>query len=773
MEMGTIKRIDYDRGFGFIEPDDRRNRRDVHFAPRAVQRPIRFDDLNVGQRVQFERRANERGWTATTVQVIIEAAPQPRSADVSIRDPGPGDRFFNPYNFVRYLPPGRETNDPNTRLLGRCLPPPQDRWVGLSGRICCRLTTVTPLFISDSEGIELDAEVEEHKRYRFYRWQGEKAIPAASLRGPIRTVFEAITNSCFATLTDRRLSYRLTGREIRSLVPARIEPPGQDRDGHQRWKLRLLTGASLLRYDRPPDGLYASGVRRYGALRATGRRHSNPPPLADTNEVKHGEECWAVLMEIGFPPSWRVLVLRHTREEAEAELKALQSKRPISSRLTIERGWYCHTNQNAENKHSERFFYPRSSSGDWPEEIDLPDHVRQNYEALIADYQDRHAADVKARKKPDEVEIVERNGNLENHVAYSRFILNRSERRVGGGELVYARLHGRPPNLGVKFIAPVSWPRVAYEHTIAQLLRPPFQPSHHCSDEKLCPACRTFGWVHGGGEGAYRGRVRFSHAELKQHGTDVGEVRLAILSSPKPTTARFYLTGPDGQPHDGRLDEEVGYDGNNGQNLLRGRKIYRHFTPVKEAITSEDRSDQNRTVIDPEGRGAVFEFRVDFENMAEVELGAFLWALTLGGRAYHRLGYAKPLGFGSAIIDVMEVRTLDPQGRYTSLTDPGYAAVSGERIAHWTTTFQQAAQVRWDKPFDELAPVVDLLALTGRSEPRLPVHYPTSPDPTSKGQFEWFTGNKREGNRGPKLELGLAVDDKGLPLISKDGKISP
>lgn len=767
METGRIKMVDRERGFGFIEPDDRRDGKDVHFSRRALPKPALLEDLQPGCRVQFERARSAKGWTATEMHLVSERVTETvRSNQSSARYP-PGYRFLNPYSFLRYLPEGQVIDDPTVQLLGRCDPPPHDRWLGLSGTIHCRLTTVTPLFISDSEGVEPDNKFAKHKRYRFFRWQGKKAIPASSLRGPVRAVFEAITNSCFANLTDRRLSYRLTGREIRTLVPARIEPHGEDREGNKKFKLRLLTGATLLKYDRPPDALYASGVRRYRALRPSGRFTGNPPPPADTNEVNHGEKCWAVLMEARFPPSWRALALRHTNGEAEDVRRSIESERGLTG-LIVQSGWYCHTNQNADNKHSERFFFQSPNADPGVETLEVPQDIQKKYEALVRDYQDRHAADIKLRERPGEVETLERNDKIDHELAYSRHILNKHERKVRGGELVYAKLDGRPPNLAVKFLAPVSWPRVAYEHTIGDLLP---KELRRCSGTALCPACRTFGWVHGDEQGAYRGRVRFHNGTLETVGGQVGELRLAILSSPKPTTARFYLTAPTGEPTNGRPDEEVGYDGNSGENRLRGRKIYRRFPFDEGDITIPARSDQNRTIVDPEGPNAVFQFSVEFDNLAEPELGAFLWALTVGGLGHHRLGYGKPLGLGIAKVEVIRIETLSPHERFTSLSETGFGPVSLERASQWVGEFQRAAELTWGKPFFDLAPVADLLALVGDHEPSLPIHYPKSPDPNSKGQFEWFVGNKREGNRGPKVELGLATSDEGLPLISKDGTV--
>lgn len=79
-----------------------------------------------------------------------------------------------------------EVRNPNQApLLGRCAPPPHDRYVSVTGRIECRLTAVTPLFVSDSEGIDEERAEKSHRHYRFFRDpEGQVAIPGTSLRGP-------------------------------------------------------------------------------------------------------------------------------------------------------------------------------------------------------------------------------------------------------------------------------------------------------------------------------------------------------------------------------------------------------------------------------------------------------------------------------------------------------------------------------------------------------------------------------------------------------------
>lgn len=756
-----------------------------------------------GQAVTFEEGIGPNGKTeaqnVTPIRAVqITATERPTRREASRASRGEsyphGYRFLNPYNFVRFLPEPTidETTPVESRLMGRCPPPPHDRWVGLSGRIECHAEAVTPVFVSDSEGVT----GAEHKTYQFFNVGGKKMIPASSLRGSVRSVFEAITNSCLATFDDKkRLSYRLDTRDARRLVPARIEK--QD----EQWVLRLLPGTAELNAEYPPKELYAASVREYQARKPTGRKKIGPPYPAvslkvlggsQTGEINkygsaqawHGKECYAVLIKVKFPPSWRVLEVFSATEKGERDALARRAElsRQSQGPFEVRRGWLCLTNQNADNKHSERFFFADRKS----KFVHLPDDMRHNYEDLIKDYQDRHARAVSKREKPGLAEGED--------IAYSRFVLNSEERTLNeeGGELVYALLRGRDPNLQVLFIAPVSIPRAAYNHTIGELLDNDKHMRRCDSEEALCPACRIFGWVRGQEkqEGAYASRVHFSHGHLEK-GNPLDAMRLAILGSPKPTTTRFYLTQPGGQPSKGQEDEAIGYDGHNGHNRLRGRKFYRFYQPdygpESRQLHVDEQSDQNRTIRDPEGVGATFTFSVAFENLAPAELGALLWALEIGGKGYHRLGYGKPLGLGSLSVTVTKLKLRNVYARYTSLDDNGWRKQSAkEDRDYWVSLFQkgmawpyaseavrQAADKQgaaaWEVVFGDLPNIKDLLALIGRKEPSLPVHYPLSPDPDTQGQFEWFVGNKRL--KGPKLELALAIEDEGLPLIKKDGSL--
>ena len=302
----------------------------------------------------------------------------------------------------------------------------------------------------------------------------------------------------------------------------------------------------------------------------------------------------------------------------------------------------------------------------------------------------------------------------------------------------------------------------------------------HCGRYvSLCPACRVFGWVRqvdkeGKEESpppeirtAYAGRVRLTHGVLQEeHGSF--NATLAILSTPNPTTTQFYLL-KNGRP-DGRVD----YDSQGAQ--LRGRKFYRHHgnEPSKHAggkyeykRVNEAKDGQNRSVRGVLNEGAVFEFDLEFENLHPLELGALLWSLKLGQGMHHRLGYGKPLGFGSVKVEIASLETLKPAERYGALAGDGWHDRMEDKDL-WIAMFIQAMRNIYGETFNGVLTELHTLL----SDPPLEaIHYPrTSELPTEEGEnFKWFVGNTRK--HGPHIPLALALQDEGLPLMNERGRI--
>ncbi|HPN34209.1 MAG TPA: TIGR03986 family CRISPR-associated RAMP protein [bacterium] len=679
-------------------------------------------------------------------------------------------RFLNPYNFVRPM----EVHNPMVApLLGRCAPPPHDRYTGLTGQITCHLTTATPLFVSDSHNIKIEpVNGKDHLHYQFFHdTEGQIAIPGTGLRGVIRSVFEMVTNSCFSNFAEnKRLSYHLPPSDALRLVPARV------RDRGTKWELELLPGTTTITPAVRPSGpQYAAWVHAYRPLWATSQSSVKVPtsPYARRTGLSlggwaHKDQCDALVEKAKHPlrhfEFWNVVALAKP---------GARLPKPTAGQYKVT-GYLCITNQNIENKHDERLFFNSGAT----HLIDLPREVRQRYEELIQDYQERHAAEVEKRKKkglPIEQPVGKEPG-------FSRFIVHKQAAELADGDLVYAMLESKGLGFTVKYIVPVSIPRVGFVHNLGQLLQP--DDLHHCDEyTQLCPACRTFGWVWNSDDpeqprlnvnvpAAYAGRVRISHARLV-HSAGTFDATLTILSSPKPTTTRFYLRPRSGKPQNGLDDETVSY--NTSDQILRGRKVYRHHGArlnEREYLCAHGaKSDQNRTVHNVQNTGAVFEFKVDFENLAEIEFGALLWALEMEGW-HHRIGFGKPLGFGSATIQILNIAVLDLEKHYQGLGLNYEMEEKTDKKSLWISIFKKAMQDRFGKDFEKLAAIRDLRSMLADS-PSLPIHYPRSwlePQPEGKN-FEWFVGNKRSGkDAGPRLVLPLADEDNvGLPLIDKYG----
>ncbi len=691
----------------------------------------------------------------------------------------PPTRFYNPYNFVRPLPPpSGEGAEPETRLLGRCPPPPLHRYVGLTGRIVCELTTVTPTFVSDSYGVEAHTTAggKVHRVYRFFRDpDGVPAIPGSSLRGVVRSVFEAVTSSCWGHVADRHLSRRLATGVAAGLAPGRLR---RDEDGG--WWLDPFFGTTGFLPDGPVhhgEPLYAAWVARY----VHGGRPIQPRPSQwDGKDVQpyaargfprlppglaHGTPCWARIRLTQHDwrnrfDFWNVEALGDSRSAVEPH--AAPDDRVVQ-------GVYCETGFNIGHKHDERVFFNAGPEAPPPIPVDR-DQVRR-FLALLEDYRENH-------RRRDE----RRPGHTGTGPRPSRFVVGGPASEEGcDGELVYARLEAGTGGLRVKDLAPVSVPRIFYGKSIRDRFPEGVEPCAELDPGsgplRLCPACRVFGWVPTGEEGkrssrTYRSRVRFGGARFTgPDPLDLTRRSLDILSAPKPTTVRFYLA-PVGAAKTSDLRPErdqTRIDYESGRVAVRGRKFYR---PRREVALHppEENSDQNRTVVDWLKAGETAGFEVAFECLAPVELGALLWALELQPGWVHRVGYGKPLGLGSVEVKVKDLVIHGPDRYAGKGADAGRPPDEPRRgVEHLVERFRTAMARRHGGSFADLVNVKDLRALL-RKEPagsRLPVEYPSLNDDARPESFHWFVvNNGRSYDRAPAgkgVWLGFAADDPGLP----------
>jgi CRISPR-associated protein (TIGR03986 family) len=567
-------------------------------------------------------------------------------------------RFLNPYNFVRYLPAGKENGERDVTLLGRCTPPPHDRCIGLTGRIECELEAVTPIFISDSEFVFEDTRT-AHKSFRFFRLRNEKgeeefAIPSTSLRGMVRSVFEAATNSCFSVFEG-------------GLLGKRERPEKYDR--------RLPLKAGMI--TNIPTSTDKNGIVRSMSYYTLPHKKFSQ---YKNNYEKNGEKVFVKIRDE------RVFDIKNKKDSGYIEGHLKTSDKGIPSRT---------------QKRNEYVFVADSSSKDFI----LSHETYQNY--IISNRNNRHA----------HTKVPKPGGTI--------WFRADEEKRIK--EFGYAQIYRKP-----------------FKKSIGDLL-PKYL--HPCSTyTELCPACRVFGWVHQNSQEnskekvAYAGRVKISHAKIIENNGTLPEIPLAILSTPKPTTTLFYLL------KNGRADPTVAYDTDGAE--LRGRKFYRHQEEAEEQEyerTENVKDKQNRTIRDALKPGATFSFTIRFENLSPVELGALLWSVEMEEGLHHKLGLAKPLGFGSVNLSIINIDILDYKERYSSFTGSGWRAVNDQKKREWLDLFKAAMNDRYGKPFDVLNTIKDIKAILSAPPSALPVHYPRmSEEPDASGKnFEWFMKNKK------------------------------
>jgi CRISPR/Cas system CSM-associated protein Csm3 (group 7 of RAMP superfamily) len=164
-----------------------------------------------------------------------------------------------------------------------------------------------------------------------------------------------------------------------------------------------------------------------------------------------------------------------------------------------------------------------------------------------------------------------------------------------------------------------------------------------CKDiDHLCPACRLFG-IAQGDEVHAQGRAIFSDAVLSKENLLEEEVKLAELSSPKPHHYAIYSLA-------GKEEGEI-----------RGRKLYIHHEP-SEPPTLEAWSPRANAIKEFAPPGSQFSFKIRFDNLNREELTGIVSILVLDDQHGHKIGMAKPLGYGSCQITIQSQESFVESG---------------------------------------------------------------------------------------------------------------
>lgn len=692
--------------------------------------------------------------------------PTRGSASDRAQGDSPTPAFHNPYNFVPFARrPSADSpaNGPATSFAdGQAAP--HDRYLPdhYSGRLRLRLTVVTPLLIPDASRASADTSDQAHLRLPLrIDGNGKPWLPSTSVKGMLRSAYEAVTNSRLGVFTghDEALGYRPTATSANDLVPVRIE---EGPDGLLR---AIKTDVALLPRYKGKDG---KGVLLKYA-----------PGSAQNRTPQHGDRVCVRIQGQGRGKAARLKV----RDIVPAGIALPPAtQRPPDDRT----GVVCITGDNAKNKKYERVFLDSSAD---PASYIVDDSVRAQWDTLMKDYAAQHSAeDVRAAPPND----------LAN--AWSEHLRNPERRKLQDGTMCYAEIEIKNGRLSGLY--PVTISRRVYAESPQSCLEADFAPATRSS--KLSPADRVFGWVSTSPEeGAARVSARRGHLRLSPmrcvtpagdavqwfgSGPKSGWLPLAILGAPKPSRGAFYVTrstNGGGSP--------IEYYG--GRSTLRGRKVYPHHRGLpqgywdasieaagwqgegttrrwREYRRPEDAHDsQNRSIDGWVARGTTFETDCAFTNLSAFELGALLWLCTLPAGHFLRLGSGKPLGFGSVRLDAVLPECDIADGnewatRFAAVSDFVPSGPSDGKATELQRTFADAViQNASVATVEDASWIKAFMRSSAGFDDDLPVHYPRMAKPSSPTEgdvdapsYEWFVRN------GPDQELPFLAHDPGLPL---------
>ena len=734
---------------------------------------------------------------------------------------GPNHFFENPYNFIPAPPRER-----GHTILGDSEPCGHHRYhPGLwSGRIGVTLTTCTPLLIPDL------GTQEEHKIFGLrVDEQGVPYLPLTSFKGVLRSAYEAVTGSRMGIFAEHAepLALRHPAQSGAAVIPVRVADDGEH--------LELLNGTTPI----GPNGTPAAGQPQCAAWVPC---YSTTNLLKKgANQVRHGRRIWARIQQwehyrkrrrnnqdewSGDFHFWRALEIAPDSPQAPADspnvapeilrdLPPLHNfhRRTFSTPLTLQtrwvRGWIVKNGKNITGKHDERLFFD-STNGASPQTIALDTKDKSVWGTLLASY--REANDREIRQGRDCPTALPQGQNYE----FSRHIRDARpkarDNRLEPGTLCYAALVGVGGSYRVSALYPVMISRDLYSTAPQDLLAENTAPP--CRLTELSPADRVFGWVNQDGHGSYKGQLRVStitcldgKAAIEPLGGQDGQP-LAILGQPKPAQARFYAARtPAGEPltrdpQHKRDEKKEGYAPGTG---LRGRKVYPHQRQAESAdywnIATEgadplpapfnnrtvyrewqangnEAADQHRSITAWVKPGTRFRLDLDVVNLSDQELGALLWLLSLKD-GYFRLGGGKPLGFGSARVEIAGLdlatgKALSAEyrafGQTESATGPRIRTL--EEAATVIDAYQKALPGVLGEPGKQFANLSVIKAfLNATKGGALPVHYPRTDQQSrpSGESYKWFVQNeKSDSKRHERFSLPALQDtNRGLPELKE------
>lgn len=679
------------KGFGFVELISDQG------LP-AIIKALNGSDFK-GQRLKVDR-AKPRGEKAKT---STRPSGNQRSGN---QVPG-NNKFVNPYHFV----PAAKVCDKAVRPFLTDNSHFQDRFREgtLSGRVVCRMTTETDLFIG--AGKKKEAEDNKPAELAPFELHGRRAIPASSIKGMLSSVMEAASNSALRVLEEKvytrrrefnenipykiglvveRLLSENSAEKKLCVVPLRTEKP-------KSLESKKKVDDPFSQYDPSKDiknllpgmPVYLDGYRNddkeaYGLIKkykdySARQKHyylnvrNIKPKVRERYNNQAGQYTYFFL---GYT-MYGTLKTPFLDEDEVKELSEEKQKNYFPGIFKMLGVGSKRKDNIPKNKRHEFFlFLPPDPDINNAACLDAEDAIfafhKLSDDRSVHNSQDTHKElwlpftpigrerDIKkVRIRANDIVYYQddRAGTTVSSLSFSAcwrdFCGNTQKDNHAPGYFTAIDEKGYllPPGLNN-------------------------QNTKNPEELKLTPVCALLGFVESEkGENqqgclSLAGRLFFSPGILllppdkEADSILLEEKTLKILASPKPPCPEFYF-------HD-RNDRTkmLGKKDLHPCGSIRpnGRKFYWHNNNPKPSYapnnTYIEKHHLQLNKIRPVKEGVEFVFSIDFFNLTEFELGMLLYALKPNEAFRHQIGMGKPLGIGRIKVEIANLLFVDRKARY-------------------------------------------------------------------------------------------------------------
>ena len=616
-------------------------------------------------------------------------------------------------------------------LFGDQEPPAHDhllleRW---SGSIDLELTVRTPLVYGEQRenpggGTQVEIPTDQ---------QGRVVFPETMVKGMLSRAYEVLTASRFRVFEEhaKPLTYRADVADALRLVPVRVVEVKDNDGGIVVELLRGSTGDGDVEYKdqfdhRPFPIMLAASLQDGGRGHAKHGRGFNETQFRAMTRHENKARCDLALClhpRGGHYAYWQVVGLYDGRGNPVCAFDVRNDIDVVDERNDVT-GYVYRTARDGDQasdvfprKHDERVFFDLSES---PERLEVDRSVVEAYRGVVDSYaQQREENDLQPGMRPN------------------RFTGVDSEPLLHVGSLAYAVLSD--DGTVVEELVPTMAGRRSYR----------MSPRSLAEEQRVAPlgvaaeasaADRLFGYVvpdtsEGAEDGdvAAKGRLIFGQVDTSSVVLSRKETPIAPLLSPKPASARRFLTDRNGETprNAGEVLRRSEYF-RPGQHLgVAVHPIHRSILGSEEFPASATRAPHQEGVAQGENLqiqsvaktwirpGSVLRCRMRFENLSRNELAALVWLLEPANlvpaseqnaekskTGYLRVGLGKPLGLGAVEVRMAKdgLRAVNMGGE-NDLTE-AYQNLSGclgvsetvHRPADFALKINPAA-LPWDQAF--------------------------------------------------------------------------